>query len=137
MEENWQDICETRKLLKECLPDRVGISVSYPLPGTSFFNQVKSQIKEKTHWVDSGDFEMLYEGTYSPLFYRRLHRFINIEYRLTKILADGNFKLFPRMAYIYFKFTVYFTFLMGCRGIHFMKTRLKFFRRIPVVKETS
>lgn len=41
-----EDIQLTISLLNECLPDDVGISVSYPLPGTGFYEKVKGDLKE-------------------------------------------------------------------------------------------
>jgi anaerobic magnesium-protoporphyrin IX monomethyl ester cyclase len=46
------------------------VSVSYPLPGTPFYNQVKRQLGPKTHWKESSDLEMMFHGTYVSDFYR-------------------------------------------------------------------
>ena len=51
-------------------PDAVGVSVSYPLPGTPFYDQVKAQLGTKTHWQESDDLEMMFHGTYGSDFYR-------------------------------------------------------------------
>jgi len=44
--------------------------VSYPLPGTKFYDSVKSQMGIKTHWQESNDLEMMFQGTYTSNFYR-------------------------------------------------------------------
>ena len=36
-----KDIHKTIDLVKEMMPDDIGISVSYPLPGTLFYERVK------------------------------------------------------------------------------------------------
>ncbi len=36
--ETLQDIQSTIKMLLDCMPHDVGISVSYPLPGTKFYD---------------------------------------------------------------------------------------------------
>jgi anaerobic magnesium-protoporphyrin IX monomethyl ester cyclase len=54
-------------------PDDIGVSVSYPLPGTKFFEQVKMQIGQKTNWSDSEDLSMMFQGAYTDEFYRALH----------------------------------------------------------------
>ena len=39
--EQLEDILATRELIEQAMPDEVGVSVSYPLPGTVFYSQVK------------------------------------------------------------------------------------------------
>jgi anaerobic magnesium-protoporphyrin IX monomethyl ester cyclase len=68
--EKLEDILATRALIDQAMPDDVGVSVSYPLPGTPFYNQVKRQLGPKTHWKESGDLEMMFHGTYVSDFYR-------------------------------------------------------------------
>jgi anaerobic magnesium-protoporphyrin IX monomethyl ester cyclase len=71
--ETWQDIQNTIKLVRDTRPDDIGVSVSYPLPGTKFFNRVQAQLGEKTNWSDSEDLAMMFQGTYTNEFYRALH----------------------------------------------------------------
>jgi anaerobic magnesium-protoporphyrin IX monomethyl ester cyclase len=68
--EELDDILATRRLVEETRPDDVGVSVSYPLPGTNFYEAVKSQLGTKTHWNESNDLEMMFSGTYHSDFYR-------------------------------------------------------------------
>ncbi len=85
--ETWDDIQLTLKLVRECLPDDVGISVSYPLPGTKFYERVKLELGEKQNWVDSDDLAMLYRGPYPTEFYRILHGRVHHEFRARRALA--------------------------------------------------
>ncbi|MSY18203.1 MAG: radical SAM protein, partial [Actinobacteria bacterium] len=71
--ETWEDICTTIDLVAELLPDDIGVSVSYPLPGTKFYEMVKSDLTDHANWQDSGDLAMIFAGTYSTGFYRALH----------------------------------------------------------------
>ncbi|HEY6339387.1 MAG TPA: radical SAM protein [Candidatus Sulfotelmatobacter sp.] len=71
--ETWQDIQNTIKLVRDTRPDDVGISVSYPLPGTKFFDRVQAQLGEKTNWSDSEDMAMMFQGAYTNEFYHALH----------------------------------------------------------------
>src|SRR5258708_34376217 len=66
------------------MPDGIGISVSYPLPGTKFYERVKSELGDKTNWRDRDDLAMLYHGPFSTEFYRQLHTVIHKEYRPRK-----------------------------------------------------
>lgn len=80
--ESWDDISLTLKMVKECRPDEIGISVSYPLPGTKFYDNVRAELGEKQNWLDSQDLAMLFRGTFVPEFYRELHRITHKRFRL-------------------------------------------------------
>ena len=71
--ETWEDIQKTVEMVRATRPDDIGVSVSYPLPGTKFFEQVKMQIGQKTNWSDSEDLSMMFQGAYTDEFYRALH----------------------------------------------------------------
>ncbi len=79
--ETRDDIDATRRLVRRCAPDEIGISVSYPLPGTKFHERVRDQLGEQHNWVDSDDLAMLYAGPYSAAFYRQLHHVVQLEFR--------------------------------------------------------
>jgi anaerobic magnesium-protoporphyrin IX monomethyl ester cyclase len=68
--EELGDILATRDLVDRAGPDDVGVSVSYPLPGTKFYERVKDQLGEKRNWQESSDLEMMFAGTYRTEFYR-------------------------------------------------------------------
>ena len=77
--ERWDDLLATIALVREIRPDDIGVSVSYPLPGTRFHAMVADQLGTKTHWDDSGDLAMMFRGTYTSDFYRHLHRLLHLE----------------------------------------------------------
>ena len=79
--ETMEDIDLTLRMVRDCQPDEIGVSVSYPLPGTPFFERVKGEMQEKTNWEDSKDLAMMFAGTYSPDFYRVLHRITHKKFR--------------------------------------------------------
>jgi len=82
--EGPEDIAATRRLVRECNPDDIGISVSYPLPGTRFHERVVAELGERRNWTDSSDLAMLYRGPFSTAYYRRLHRVVHKEFRLRR-----------------------------------------------------
>ncbi|MEW6285491.1 MAG: radical SAM protein [Chloroflexota bacterium] len=82
--ETWEDVQKTLKMVRECAPDDIGVSVSYPLPGTKFFERVKLELGEKQNWVDSEDLAMLYRGPFPTEFYRILHGRVHYEFRLRR-----------------------------------------------------
>jgi anaerobic magnesium-protoporphyrin IX monomethyl ester cyclase len=75
--EQLEDILVTRDLLKTAKPDEIGVSVSYPLPGTKFYDLVKTQLRAKTHWHESNDLDMMFEGTYTSDFYRAVRNLLH------------------------------------------------------------
>jgi anaerobic magnesium-protoporphyrin IX monomethyl ester cyclase len=74
----------TLNLVRDCMPDDIGMSVSYPLPGTKFYDRVKNQLGEQDHWHHSDDLAMLYAGPFSTAFYRQLHITLHKEFRARK-----------------------------------------------------
>lgn len=84
--ETWEDVQQTLKMVRECSPDDIGISVSYPLPGTKFFERVKLELGEKQNWTDSQDLAMLYHGPFPQDFYRILHGRVHYEFRARRAL---------------------------------------------------
>lgn len=79
--ESFDDIERTLAMVRECRPDDIGVSVSYPLPGTTFFERVKQQLGAKRNWVDSDDLAMMYRAAYTAEFYRALHELVHAEFR--------------------------------------------------------
>jgi anaerobic magnesium-protoporphyrin IX monomethyl ester cyclase len=75
--EELDDILATRRLVEETRPDDVGVSVSYPLPGTKFYEAVKAQLGAKTHWNESNDLDMMFAGTYRSEFYRAVRNLLH------------------------------------------------------------
>lgn len=68
--EELEDILATRALVSRAMPDDVGVSVAYPLPGTSFYESVRRQLGDKRNWDQSSDLEMMFAGTFRSEFYR-------------------------------------------------------------------
>jgi anaerobic magnesium-protoporphyrin IX monomethyl ester cyclase len=79
--ETRDDIEQTLRMVRACRPDDIGVSVSYPLPGTPFYQRVQAQLGQKQNWVDSSDLAMMYRATYVPDFYRALHALVHTEFR--------------------------------------------------------
>lgn len=83
--ETMDDIRLTIGLLKETMPDDIGISVSYPLPGTVFYEKVKQDLISKSNWTDSDDLDLMFHNTYPSSFYKKLHRYTHYVYRWHKL----------------------------------------------------
>lgn len=87
--ETREDIELTIQLIRELLPSEIGVSVSYPLPGTGFYEKVKEQLRVKSNWTDSDELALMFRNTYQPAFYKQLHRYVHRNYR--KQMAFENF----------------------------------------------
>jgi anaerobic magnesium-protoporphyrin IX monomethyl ester cyclase len=84
--ETFADIMTTVQLVRDTLPDDIGISVSYPLPGTKFYTMVQNQLGTKAHWEESHDLAMMFQGTYQTPFYRQLHALVHADLELRQRL---------------------------------------------------
>ncbi len=82
--ETKEDINLTIGMINKLMPHEIGISVSYPLPGTGFFEKVKADLKEKTNWTDSDELVMMFRNTYAPGYYKKLHRYVHYRFRIQK-----------------------------------------------------
>lgn len=77
--EEWDDLERTRELIASELPDDIGVSVSYPLPGTPFYDAVRAHLGAKRNWVHTDDLDMLFHGTYVADFYRHVRDLLHDE----------------------------------------------------------
>jgi anaerobic magnesium-protoporphyrin IX monomethyl ester cyclase len=91
--ETFDDIMATVQLVRDTLPDSIGVSVSYPLPGTRFHSMVREQLGAQTNWSDSDDLAMLFQGTYKSPFYRKLHRLLHDDLELRRRVVTGDWGL--------------------------------------------
>jgi radical SAM superfamily enzyme YgiQ (UPF0313 family) len=77
--EQWDDIQQTIQLVIQTRPDDIGVSFSYPLPGTPFFDRVQGQIGSKTNWTDSDDLCLMFTAAYKDEFYLALRNALHAE----------------------------------------------------------
>jgi anaerobic magnesium-protoporphyrin IX monomethyl ester cyclase len=86
--ETREDIEKTLTMVRDLMPDDIGISVSYPLPGTPFHERVREELQDRANWIDSQDMAMLYQGPFATAFYRQLHTVVHKDYRSRKTWRD-------------------------------------------------
>jgi anaerobic magnesium-protoporphyrin IX monomethyl ester cyclase len=79
--ERWSDIEATIQMIRELQPDDIGVSVSYPLPGTKFHQIVSAELGAKANWNDSSDLAMMFRGEFTTEFYRALAEALHEELR--------------------------------------------------------
>jgi anaerobic magnesium-protoporphyrin IX monomethyl ester cyclase len=93
--EHKADIALTIDMINELLPFEIGISVSYPLPGTVFYEKVKADLKKKTNWTDSDEMALMFTNTFPASYYKQLHSYVHKNYH--KHLAKKSlFKLMKK-----------------------------------------
>ena len=108
--ETQDDIKATFQMLADTMPDDIGVSVSYPLPGTPFYEKVKADLGDKTNWTDSDELALMFRNNHSPDYYKRLHRYVHKYFRklqayeaLGKLVrfspAKGDFRRAASVAY--------------------------------------
>jgi radical SAM superfamily enzyme YgiQ (UPF0313 family) len=84
--ETWRDIQQTIALVRLTRPHDVGVSVSYPLPNTRFYEKVRAQLGAKRNWTDSDDLCVMFTAEYKDVFYHALRDALHAEvdsWRLT------------------------------------------------------
>ena len=77
--EDWNAILRTRDLIRREQPDDIGVSVAYPLPGTPFYDRVRTDLRGKANWSDSDDLAMMFRGAYTTGFYREIRDLLHAE----------------------------------------------------------
>ena len=77
--ETWEDIENTIALVRGTRPDDIGVSFSYPLPNTRFYERVRQQLGAKQNWSDSDDLCVMFKGAYTDTFYRAVRDALHAE----------------------------------------------------------
>ncbi|MFK7933260.1 MAG: radical SAM protein [Saprospiraceae bacterium] len=82
--ETKEDIDRTIQMVLENMPHEIGISVSYPLPGTKFYENVKHELIQKANWTDSNDLDLMFENAYPKAFYKVLYTYVHNRHRVKR-----------------------------------------------------
>jgi radical SAM superfamily enzyme YgiQ (UPF0313 family) len=77
--EGWAELQETVAFVRSTRPDDIGVSFSYPLPGTVFYERVKAELGDKRNWSDSDDLCILFGAAYTTEFYRAVRDALHAE----------------------------------------------------------
>ena len=77
--ETWEDIQKTIGIVRDTRPDDIGVSFSYPLPNTRFYERVQQELGSKQNWSDSDDLCVMFKGAYSDVFYRAVRDALHAE----------------------------------------------------------
>ncbi|MGC1296390.1 MAG: radical SAM protein [Alloacidobacterium sp.] len=77
--ESWEELQATIAFVRKTRPDDIGISFSYPLPGTLFYERVKAELGGKRNWTDSDDLCIMFKAAYTTDFYRAVRDALHAE----------------------------------------------------------
>jgi anaerobic magnesium-protoporphyrin IX monomethyl ester cyclase len=77
--ETWAELQETIAFVRDTRPDDIGISFSYPLPGTVFYERVQEELGQKRNWTDSDDLCIMFKAAYNTNFYRAVRDALHAE----------------------------------------------------------
>lgn len=77
--ETWTELQKTIAFVRETRPDDIGISFSYPLPGTVFYERVQAELGRKRNWTDSDDLCIMFRAAYNTDFYRAVRDALHAE----------------------------------------------------------
>jgi anaerobic magnesium-protoporphyrin IX monomethyl ester cyclase len=80
--ETWDDLQKTIALVRDTCPDDIGVSFSYPLPGTVFHERVQQEMGQKRNWTDSDDLCIMFRAAYTNDFYRTVRDALHAEVSL-------------------------------------------------------
>lgn len=130
--ETWKDIQLTQQMIRELAPASIGISVSYPLPGTIFYERVKQDLAQKANWTDSDDLHLMFRHTFEPAFYRRLHRYTH-----SRFLAE---KAWYRLRTLFSNPSIHFLHDLGAGLYHSLSTawwRMRIAMLLPITDPTA
>lgn len=84
--ERFDDVRATIGMVRSLVPDEIGISVSYPLPGTPFYERVRDRMKA-TNWETAMDCVLLFDGDYPQPFYTAAREVIRREHAVLQGLS--------------------------------------------------
>ncbi len=77
--ETSDDIQESIRMVREIAPADIGISVSYPLPGTKIYQDISGPQRSDPNWNESGDLKVSPQAAFGSGFYRMLHDALHLE----------------------------------------------------------
>jgi anaerobic magnesium-protoporphyrin IX monomethyl ester cyclase len=86
--EGLREIEQTIELVRSTKPDDIGVSVSYPLPNTAFYDRVGEQLGAKRNWIHSGELSMMFRSAYSTEFYRSLRNALHFEVAQEQLILE-------------------------------------------------
>jgi anaerobic magnesium-protoporphyrin IX monomethyl ester cyclase len=74
--ETFGEMNSTIRLVDEIRPDKLSVSIAYPIPGTRYYEDVKERIFDTSSWRHTNDYRVSYHRKYPDLYYTSARRLI-------------------------------------------------------------
>jgi anaerobic magnesium-protoporphyrin IX monomethyl ester cyclase len=88
--ETWDDINETTMHLTTALPDDVLTTLSYPIKGTPYYDQVQDRLALPENWAAGSDREITVIGRGSRRFYHHAQKWMQSEVDFSRASKNGH-----------------------------------------------
>ena len=88
--EQLADIEETIEHVKACLPDVFLTTVSYPIKGTPYFDEISDRLVSANAWAASTDREFKIRGRHSRAYYSFAAQLLKSEVALQRLRKSGS-----------------------------------------------
>ena len=84
--ERPEDVAATVRMVRELRPEEIGVSVSYPLPGTVFYERTKHRLQD-ANWSESMENRLLFRSDLPQSFYDHARALLRAEHALLSFPA--------------------------------------------------
>jgi len=96
--EEMDDLKLSAKMLRDTLPDEFSTTIAYPLPGTTFYEQVRDRLMFESDWMLDWDYtaenKLLFDrGKYNTSFYRWVGKWLHKEWEDARLQAGHPYGL--------------------------------------------
>ena len=98
LSEEMEDLRLSAKMLRDTLPDEFSTTIAYPLPGTTFYEQVRDRLMFESDWMLDWDYtaenKLLFNrGKYNTSFYRWVGKWLHKEWEDARLQAGHPYGL--------------------------------------------
>ncbi len=87
--EEMEDIEATVQHVRTAQPDIFLTTVSYPIKGTPYYQQVQSKLVQLKPWGQSSDREIVIRGRHSRAYYAHADSLLREEVKLARLSSAG------------------------------------------------
>jgi anaerobic magnesium-protoporphyrin IX monomethyl ester cyclase len=87
--EEMEDIEATIRHVSNTKPDIFFTTVSYPIKGTPYYQQIQSKLVQVKPWAQSSDREIKIVGRHSRTYYAHADKLLRDEVHLAKLRENG------------------------------------------------
>lgn len=89
--ETRADVLATLRLIKDLDPEVFGIAVAFPMKGTDFYDNIEPLVSAESHWTQTNENKLVFQGQYRPGFYWYAERLLHNEVALHRMIRRRTF----------------------------------------------